>query len=324
MPPKMPEVMQFRENRLETFENGAFQGKSKQKRYWTHDKPSPEVLADHGFYFTPTKLNVDQITCYNCKRKETNVGGVENIAAHHLEGNPNCSLSRIISQQIQHLTSDLSLEEFWDRSDFKDVNSKECVDMRKKTFGLSWKFDGQKGNKSTANSMALARAGFYYCPLRFGNDRVQCVYCNSSLDTWSTDDIPIEEHKANSPGCYFLQKYTLLEIAKPKKEKVKPKREQNAEGNKSGEPEEKVNKRTKEKNKPSSNISSEILIENIKVSKRRGAKSRILDRILDSEAEEEEDDEEKEDENANAKEKEKVEEKETTIVNEDEAEEEEK
>lgn len=211
--------MQFRENRLETYE-GAFQSKSKQKRYWTHDKPSPEVLADYGFFFTPTKLNLDQITCCSCKKKETNVGGVENMAQHHLQSNPNCALSKIISQQISHLSSDLTLEEYWKENPdeiIRDVNCKAAVDMRKKTFGLNWKFDKSKGSKAT--SLSLAKSGFYYCPLRYGNDRVQCVYCSCSLDTWLSNDDPIEEHRANAPGyCYFLEKYNAE--PKPKKKRA--------------------------------------------------------------------------------------------------------
>ncbi|CAH2355128.1 hypothetical protein CLIB1423_22S00364 [[Candida] railenensis] len=211
--------MQFRENRLETYE-GAFQSKSKQKRYWTHDKPSPEVLADYGFFFTPTKLNLDQITCCCCKKKETNVGGVENMAQHHLQSNPNCALSRIISQQISHLSSDSTSEEFWKGNPdeiAKDVNCKAAVDIRKKTFGSNWNFDKSKGSKAT--SLSLAKSGFYYCPLRYGNDRVQCVYCSCSLDTWSSNDDPIEEHRANAPGyCFFLEKYNVE--PKPRKKRV--------------------------------------------------------------------------------------------------------
>lgn len=204
MPPKVNESMQYRENRLETFQNGSFQYKSKQKRYWTHSVPDIVQLVDCGFYFTPTKINNDQITCVCCRKKETNVEGVTNIADYHLTNNPLCPLALIISSQINHLSN--NIQDFWRHQPPKFSNplSKESIDLRKKTFGKYWKFDQNKA--STTTSTTLAKAGFYYCPLRYGNDRVQCVYCNCSLDTWLPDDVPIEEHKNNSNGlCYFLE-----------------------------------------------------------------------------------------------------------------------
>ena len=204
MPPKVNESMQYRENRLETFQNGSFQYKSKQKRYWTHRVPDIVQLVDCGFYFTPTKINNDQITCVCCRKKETNVEGITNIADYHLTNNPLCPLALIISSQINHLSN--NIQDFWRHqpSKFSNPLSKESIDLRKKTFGKHWKFDQNKASATTSTS--LAKAGFYYCPLRYGNDRVQCVYCNCSLDTWLPDDIPIEEHKNNSNGpCYFLE-----------------------------------------------------------------------------------------------------------------------
>lgn len=204
MAPKVNESMQYRENRLETFQDGSFQYKSKQKRYWTHSTPDIVQLVDCGFYFTPTKINNDQITCVCCRKKETNVEGITNIADYHLTNNPLCPLALIISSQINHLSN--NTEDFWSHqpSKFSDPLSKESIDLRKRTFGKYWKYDKNKG--STTTSITLAKAGFYYCPLRYGNDRVQCVYCNCSLDTWLSDDDPIEEHKNNSNGpCYFLE-----------------------------------------------------------------------------------------------------------------------
>ncbi|CCE79846.1 Piso0_002937 [Millerozyma farinosa CBS 7064] len=203
------ELMQYRENRIETFENGAIQsGKSKQKRYWTHSSPDIRHLADCGFYFTPTKLNHDQITCISCKKKETNIGGVENIADHHLANNPNCPYSLLISSQIEYLTD--PQKDYWENHAIEALReplSKQAVAIRRKTFGSYWKFDKDRKN-AKATSLALAKSGFYYCPLVLGNDRVQCVYCDCSLDTWSPDDDPVAEHRANAAlGCYFLRKY---------------------------------------------------------------------------------------------------------------------
>lgn len=212
---KFNEIMHFRESRLDTFENGSFQKNSKQKRYWTHKVPEIQHLVDCGFYFDPTKVHTDRIACVSCKKKETNVEGITNMASHHLVSNPDCPLSSIIMAQLGYLNHP-SLH-YWKSTIplFSDPLSKSSIKLRKKTFGSNWSFDKDKKN-SKATSASLAKAGFYYCPIGLGNDRVQCVYCRCSLDTWLADDDPIEEHEKNSnEDCYFLQVFQQMHSDKP-------------------------------------------------------------------------------------------------------------
>lgn len=216
---KFNEIMHFRESRLDTFENGSFQKNSKQKRYWTHKVPEIQHLVDCGFYFDPTKVHTDRIACVSCKKKETNVEGITNMASHHLVNNPDCPLSSIIVSQLGYLNHP-SLQ-YWKSTTplFSDPLSKASIKLRKKTFGSNWNFDKDK-KSSKATSASLAKAGFYYCPIGIGNDRVQCVYCRCSLDTWLADDDPIEEHKQNSnEDCYFLRVFQQLYIERPTKKR---------------------------------------------------------------------------------------------------------
>lgn len=48
----------------------------------------------------------------------------------------------------------------------------------------------------------MANAGFYYTGVR---DKVRCMYCLNELNNWQPTDVPIEEHRRNSPQCAFFR-----------------------------------------------------------------------------------------------------------------------
>lgn len=197
--------MQYQTNRLATFENGAREGRSRKRHYWPYQVPDIHHVAEFGFYFTPTKSYPDQITCFCCKKKEKNLEGVENIAEFHLGNNPKCAFSFILTAQYNHSLE--GSDGFWDSEhaqELRDPFSKSSVAIRRRTFGKYWHFDS--GTSVVATSNALAKAGFFFCPVDQGNDRTQCVYCNFCLEGWSKDDDPIEEHRKYQSECYLLIK----------------------------------------------------------------------------------------------------------------------
>lgn len=200
--------MQYIDNRVYTFDIN-YPLNTKVRRYWTHDTPDPQYLGESGFYFTPTKKNGDQITCFSCKKKETNIEGITNILDHHLINSPECPLSLIYSHKINYMAcTDSEKTSYWeDQPLFKDPLSSEAIALRKETFGKFWKFDRYR-LKSSLTSSKLAEAGFFFCPQNEEiNDRVECVYCNITLQSWEISDDPITEHRNNSSGfCYFLSK----------------------------------------------------------------------------------------------------------------------
>ena len=152
--------MQYQANRLATFENGVREGKNKKRQYWTYELPDRHHLAEFGFYFTPTKVYNDQITCFCCKKKEKNIEGVENIAEYHLKNNPKCAFAHIIMAQYNHSIE--GSDAFW-QSDQAEVLrepfSRSAVALRRRTFGKYWRFDN--GAPVSATSQALAKAGFF-------------------------------------------------------------------------------------------------------------------------------------------------------------------
>lgn len=199
--------MEFRDNRYRTFE-GTNQKNSKVKRYWTYEEPKKDLVADCGFYFNPTKTYQDQITCINCKKSETNIENIKDIVSHHLINNPNCQLAAILLHKVNLTNLDLNSYKYWSSqpSIFANPLSKESYELRLRTF------KNLKYNKISYNLVsmeALAQAGFYYTPLNESiNDRVECLYCQTCLDSWDSHDDPIKEHTKMGPeSCYFLRQY---------------------------------------------------------------------------------------------------------------------
>lgn len=52
-----------------------------------------------------------------------------------------------------------------------------------------------------ADTVQLARAGFFYNPTASTPDNTTCYLCHSSLDGWEEDDSAIGEHLSFSPDC---------------------------------------------------------------------------------------------------------------------------
>lgn len=209
--------LHFRERRRQTFFK-VNKDKSEEK-LWPFISPGVDEIVDSGFYFTPTKKFPDQVTCFWCGKKEKNLEGEESFKTRHLSNNRKCPYS-LISLNMDKFVNDKKQETFWQDLiadgaplEVADPLSHQSIALRRSTFKKLWKFDSRKNAK--VSSQSLAEAGFYFSPLEVGNDRVLCMYCDCSLDEWSPDDDPIEEHRVNSPThCYFLENLARKEKAK--------------------------------------------------------------------------------------------------------------
>ncbi|KAF3987015.1 hypothetical protein FT663_00283 [Candidozyma haemuli var. vulneris] len=234
MPPKQaPKDFQFREERERTFTNGVQIPTTRIVKKWEHDVPSIASLVDNGFYYTPTRKNQDQVTCFWCGKKENNIVGVRALGSHHLRTSPKCAYG-LIQSNMEYYVSARDKEGFWHSlaeegrapKSVTDPHSKESINLRASTFKDLWKLDTQK--KCTATSRDLAKAGLYYSPLDKDNDRVICMYCDCPLDHWDPEDDPLQEHKANSYAyCHFLESLPDAEnkkngVQKPAREKSIP------------------------------------------------------------------------------------------------------
>lgn len=211
MPPKQaPDKFQYRDEREKSFTDGIKVPTTRIIKVWEHEIPSITSLVDNGFYYTPTRKNQDQVTCFWCGKKANDIVGVQALGCHHLRTSPKCAYG-LIQSNMEYCVSARDKEEFWrtlaeeERAprSVTDPHSSESVMLRASTFKDLWKLDGQK--KCTATSRDLAKAGLYYSPLDKDNDRVICMYCDCPLDHWDPEDDPLREHRANSYAyCYFL------------------------------------------------------------------------------------------------------------------------
>lgn len=215
MPPKQaPDRFQYRDEREKSFTDGTKVPTTRIIKVWKHEIPSITSLVDNGFYYTPTRKNQNQVTCFWCGKKENDIVGVQALGCHHLRTSPKCAYG-LIQSNMEYCVSARDKEEFWrtlaeeERAPRSVIepHSSESVMLRASTFKDLWKLDGQK--KCTATSRDLAKAGLYYSPLDKYNDRVICMYCDCPLDHWDPEDDPLREHRANSYAyCYFLDTLT--------------------------------------------------------------------------------------------------------------------
>ncbi|KAF6029127.1 XIAP [Bugula neritina] len=68
--------------------------------------------------------------------------------------------------------------------------------QRRKTFLVNWPYDDQR------SGVKMAQAGFYSLNCA---DRVQCVFCRGSLHQWSSNEIPMDEHRKHFSFCRFVK-----------------------------------------------------------------------------------------------------------------------
>ncbi|CAF4364771.1 unnamed protein product, partial [Adineta steineri] len=52
---------------------------------------------------------------------------------------------------------------------------------------------------------SMAKAGFYYSPLKDNDDRALCFACTVTLVCWEPSDSPWTEHGRHSPNCPFIK-----------------------------------------------------------------------------------------------------------------------
>lgn len=200
MPPKAKRTQEGSNERTDTF-YGTRLARGKDVLEWPYKTPSAEFMGKSGFYFTPTKKFTDRVTCFYCKKTQSNWNDVKDPTKHHLQLNPDCPFSKLL-----HLARERSTNPDFDWSNVDTFNnplSKEATELRQETFGKSWPHD--RLAKSSATSKNMVNAGFYYSPLDAGDDLAICVYCGVSLEGWEEDDDPLFEHQKRSKDCYFLK-----------------------------------------------------------------------------------------------------------------------
>ncbi|KAL7415109.1 hypothetical protein BDY24DRAFT_338473 [Mrakia frigida] len=139
----------------------------------------PALLAEAGWFYTPTKDDPDLVTCFLCGKQVGGWGEEDDPFEEHVghqEGK--CGWAR---------TKCLVETRFTDPSDLPQ--SKALESARLSTFAKWWPHDKKKAWLPTSKN--LAKAGFIFSPNGKGSDMASCLYCELGLDGWSPTDDPL-------------------------------------------------------------------------------------------------------------------------------------
>lgn len=179
--------MQFEESRLKSF-------KDLKGIKWPHPKEwktNPETLAKSGFYFDPEKEDVDNVTCYMCKKSLSGWTELDDPVVEHQSHSAQCALVVLAKGKS---------------------SSKTLEAARLKTFTGFWPHEEPSAKK-------MASAGFVYLPYKNedNGDSAKCLSCGLELDGWERDDDPLHEHSKRSETCPHVVKGKKQSSKKTKK-----------------------------------------------------------------------------------------------------------
>ncbi|KAI9768656.1 MAG: hypothetical protein M1839_003991 [Geoglossum umbratile] len=174
--------------------------KSQNVLAWSHQRPSPEQLAQAGFYYRPSPENLDSVECFLCRKGLDGWEECDDPIEEHLKHSADCGWA--INTHIEHNP---------EARKRGDALSAGMMAARRATFADRWPHEGKKGWLCKVTKMV--EAGWYYSPTPDSDDLVSCAYCSLSLDGWEPKDIPMEEHQRRSAECRF---FTATDLPKAK------------------------------------------------------------------------------------------------------------
>ncbi|KAI0460841.1 hypothetical protein LJB42_001488 [Komagataella kurtzmanii] len=188
MPPKkIDKRFLYLRERDQTF-LGTTTPRGKEVYQWLHVEPSGTQMAEAGFYFTPTKLRTDEVTCFHCRKRFSNIHlDSTDVSAWHLEQSPKCYYAKLL---VLKLSTESPPPEF-SIQDYKDL----CLNTYQ-----NWPHEHVEG----LSAASMSDAGMYYSPSNNGDDSVTCALCGVELDGWEPSDNPHEEHQKSNPSCLLF------------------------------------------------------------------------------------------------------------------------
>jgi hypothetical protein len=206
MPNKSRELMNQSAERQRSFQRTVKVGGRKITWSNFHDDKIIDSLVYLGFYYTPTKSDVNCITCVYCNGTESVETSFEisKILENHNINHHDCFISlRYIAGEIHKKTNDEIFNYFNEQKNhLSSPLSKLGEKFRLKFYGKSFIHDLNKFDKISSKN--LAKSGFIYNKL--SRDEVVCPYCECSLAEWEENDDPLQLHTNSNDDryCYFL------------------------------------------------------------------------------------------------------------------------
>ncbi|PUU83758.1 hypothetical protein B9Z19DRAFT_1071591 [Tuber borchii] len=160
---------------------------------WPHERPSPQKLADAGFYFNPSDAHLDNVTCYLCDKDLDGWEPDDDPVSEHFKHCPDCGWAQVAYA--------LAFRD--DHKALSDPRGTMMAEARIMTFGKKWwPHEDKRGWLPKIETMA--GAGWHYAPVKDSKDNASCAYCELTLDGWEMNDDPLEEHRRRSQDCLFF------------------------------------------------------------------------------------------------------------------------
>ncbi|CAZ83128.1 unnamed protein product [Tuber melanosporum] len=190
--------MSIHEKRLSSFTrkrraSSAVGNKNAGNGKWPHEQPSPQKLADAGFYFNPSDAHLDNVTCYLCDKDLDGWEEDDDPISEHFKHCSECGWAQVA----------YALASRDDHKSLSDPRGTIMTEARIMTFGKKWwPHEEKRGWLPKIGTMA--EAGWHYAPAKDSNDNASCAYCELTLDGWEMNDDPLEEHRRRSQDCLFF------------------------------------------------------------------------------------------------------------------------
>ncbi|PWW74555.1 hypothetical protein C7212DRAFT_353260 [Tuber magnatum] len=190
--------MSIHEKRLASFTrkrraSSAVGNKNTGSGKWPHEQPSPQKLADAGFYFNPSDAHLDNVTCYLCDKDLDGWEKDDDPTSEHFKHCPDCGWAQVA----------YALASRDDHKALSDPRGTMMTEARIMTFGKKW-WPHEEKRGWLPKIETMAGAGWHYAPAKDSKDNASCAYCELTLDGWEMNDDPLEEHRRRSQECPFF------------------------------------------------------------------------------------------------------------------------
>ncbi|EIW82166.1 inhibitor of apoptosis repeat-containing protein, partial [Coniophora puteana RWD-64-598 SS2] len=157
---------------------------------WPHPssfKANAYTLAEAGFYFAPSWEDRDSVACFICGKELSEWDADDDpFEIHYAKCSQSCPWAKVRCGLSEDMDQD---GEFRFSEKGRVPTSRAMEQARLGTFGEWWPHDKVHGH--SAQSTAMAQAGFVYTPQSSEDDTVTCLYCNLSLGGWDDGDSPM-------------------------------------------------------------------------------------------------------------------------------------
>lgn len=183
----MSEEREFRRerDRLDSFSEG-----------WPHAFIPPALLAKVGFFYNPSKIINDRVTCFHCRTNISNWRAGDDPNILHKEIAPYCNF--FLGQTFDNIPYDSLTKDFFGLIKVQKPIASEFSNQ----FLRIASYKKKNWPKRLEDMIGvLADSGLYYTGIA---DHTRCYSCNILLKNWSIQIDAWRIHIWHNPHCYHV------------------------------------------------------------------------------------------------------------------------